>query len=283
MEIQAVLRRIHLYSPQPQAMADFYAQAYAMSITPLNDSLICRNADRELGLSRGVAHQLKYALFALTSESAWQAFLSRTQRSQHEDLSALAELPEGSVGFKDPDGNLIVFCPPTDAPPAAHRGTPHAPEAALPEAKLQHFALRTQNIEAMVRFYTEQLGYVLSDRVQDEQGQLKACFLRTDRLHHAMALFSAPVTCFDHQSYETSDWNQLKTWADHMGAQRKTIVWGIGRHGPGNDVFFMIQDPDGNLAEISSEIEVCPPERPMGIWRHEERTLNLWGKAIMRS
>jgi hypothetical protein len=45
----------------------------------------------------------------------------------------------------------------------------------------------------------------------------------------------------------------------------------------------MVRDPDGNLAEISSEIEVCTPDRPMGIWKHEERTLNLWGKAIMRS
>ena len=53
--------------------------------------------------------------------------------------------------------------------------------------------------------------------------------------------------------------------------------------GPGNDVFFMVRDPDGNLAEISAEIEVCAPERPEGIWPHEQRTLNLWGMALMRT
>ena len=44
-----------------------------------------------------------------------------------------------------------------------------------------------------------------------------------------------------------------------------------------------LRDPDGNLAEISSEIEHCAPGRPAGLWPHEERTLNLWGKAILRS
>jgi catechol-2,3-dioxygenase len=102
-------------------------------------------------------------------------------------------------------------------------------------------------------------------------------------MHHTLALFGAPVTCFDHQSFETPSWDELKDWADHMGKLRIEIVWGVGRHGPGNDVFFMVRDPDGNLAEISSEIEICTDNRPVGQWKHEERTLNLWGKAIMRS
>jgi catechol 2,3-dioxygenase-like lactoylglutathione lyase family enzyme len=153
----------------------------------------------------------------------------------------------------------------------------------LPSAESQHFALRTQQVENMKRFYTEDLGFTLSDVVQDETGQLKACFVRGNEMHHTLALFGAPVSCFDHQSFETPSWDELKDWADHMGKLRVEIVWGVGRHGPGNDVFFMVRDPDGNLAEISSEIEICPDSRPVGQWKHEERTLNLWGKAIMRS
>ena len=98
-----------------------------------------------------------------------------------------------------------------------------------------------------------------------------------------LALFHAPVSCFDHQSFEAPDWASMKVWGDHMASLRVPIVWGIGRHGPGNDVFFMVRDPDGNLAEISAEIEHCEPGRPAGEWAHEERTLNLWGKAILRS
>ena len=85
------------------------------------------------------------------------------------------------------------------------------------------------------------------------------------------------------QAGQEPDWDGLKLWADRMGELRQTIVWGVGRHGPGNDAFFMVRDPDGNLAEVSAEIESCAEDRPAGRWPHEERTLNLWGKAIMRS
>lgn len=277
MEINAVLARIHLCSPAPQVLADFYARTYGMSAQPSTDGFICRTEGRELGVSPGQVNQLKYALFTIANHCDWRAFVERTRSLSRIDAATLGELPAACIAFADPEGNPIVFCP-----ASALAGQTLQPSKDA-HATLQHFALRTRTIEAMIAFYSEQLGFVVSDRVLDEQGQVKACFLRTDRLHHAMALFSAPVSCFDHQSYETPTWDALKGWADRMGTLRTQIVWGIGRHGPGNDVFFMVRDPDGNLAEISSEIEACAPGRLEGVWPHEERTLNLWGKAIMRS
>jgi len=281
MEPQAALQCIHLFSPDPLQAARFYSRTYGMSLEPGTDGYLCRGPGREVQLSAGPANQLRYAHFALSSAPAWEAFETRTQGL------ARHALPEGftgqaAVALQDPDGNLLVFTPPAarTQPEAAQPGD-RAP--ALPPAALQHFALRTPNLPAMLDFYTRQLGFVLSDAVNDTEGAVRACFLRTDALHHALALFFAPVACFDHQSFEAPDWASMKQWGDHMAALRVPIVWGIGRHGPGNDVFFMVRDPDGNLAEISSEIEHCAPGRPAGLWPHEERTLNLWGKAILRS
>jgi catechol-2,3-dioxygenase len=84
-------------------------------------------------------------------------------------------------------------------------------------------------------------------------------------------------------SCETRDWNALRDWADHMSQRSTKLVWGVGRHGPGNDTFFMVHDPDGNLVEISSDLESCAEDRPVGSWEHRMETLNLWGVAIMRS
>jgi len=240
---------------------------------------------RQVMASKGAANQLHYFLYNLETQAAWANFVQRTAQVPKADVSAFAELPAHALAFRDPDGHCVVFASAevdankvdTDVLPAASNAK------ALPPAITQHLGIRTPNIDAMATFYSEVLGFVVSDRVHDDQGQLRACFLRTSELHHALALFGAPVSCFDHQSFEAPDWEGLKHRADHMGDLRQEIVWGVGRHGPGNDVFFMVRDPDGNLAEISSEIEVCTPDRPMGIWKHEERTLNLWGKAIMRS
>ena len=57
---------------------------------------------------------------------------------------------------------------------------------------------------------------------------------------------------------------------------------GPGRHGPGDNLFFMVSDPDGNSVELSAEIEIVADNREMGDWLHEERTLNYWGKGMLR-
>lgn len=275
MELQAALQCIHLYSPDPLRAARFYSSAYDMALEPAVDGYVCRGPGRQVQLSAGPVNQLRYAHFALHSEAAWDAFATRVQGLAHQPLPAAFAGDARAIAVQDPDGNLMIFTPPT--------GDTQDLETRLPPAMLQHFALRTRHVPALLDFYTTQLGFVLSDAVNDADGGLRACFLRTDNLHHALALFLAPVACFDHQSFEAPDWASMKTWGDHMAALQVPIVWGLGRHGPGNDVFFMVRDPDGNLAEISSEIEHCAPGQPAGLWPHEERTLNLWGKAILRS
>lgn len=275
MELQAALQCIHLYSPDPLRAARFYSSAYDMALEPAADGYVCRGPGRQVQLSTGPVNQLRYAHFALHSEAAWEAFAARVQGLAHQPLPAAFAGDTRAIAVQDPDGNLLVFTPPT--------GDTQAIATRLPPAILQHFALRTRHVPALLDFYTTQLGFVLSDAVKDADGALRACFLRSDNLHHALALFFAPVACFDHQSFEAPDWASMKTWGDHMAALQVPIVWGLGRHGPGNDVFFMVRDPDGNLAEISSEIEHCAPGQPAGLWPHEERTLNLWGKAILRS
>lgn len=275
MELQAALQSLHLYSPDPLQAARFYSSTYAMVITPASGGYLCSGPGRQLQLSAGPVNQLCYAHFALHTGEAWRAFKIRVAAQPHHSLPAGFKGSDEALCLKDPDGNLMVFSPPYprhEMPPAG----------VLP-ATLQHFGMRTANPSAMLAFYSEELGFVLSDAVRDADGKLRACFLRTDFLHHALALFFAPEARFDHQSFEAPDWASMREWGDHMAALRVPIVWGIGRHGPGNDVFFMVADPDGNLAEISAEIEHCESGRPAGLWPHEERTLNVWGKAIMRS
>jgi len=283
MRPQSHLKRLHLQSPHASMLANFYARALGMTCHEVNGTWFCTHEGREVLVSEGQAGQLHYALFAIQNSAQWDEFTRATQDLPKANLAAYGELPHTAIGFMDPDQNRMVFVLESDLAELHPSSSLTAKTASLPAAVSQHFALRTQQVDNMKRFYTEDLGFTLSDVVQDDSGQLKACFVRGNEMHHTLALFGAPVTCFDHQSFETPSWDELKDWADHMGRLQIEIVWGVGRHGPGNDVFFMVRDPDGNLAEISSEIEICTDSRPVGQWKHEERTLNLWGKAIMRS
>ncbi len=276
MTIEAALRRLHLQSPRPESLAQFYSRAYGLEVSRAGSVVGCAGPGREVYISPGTANQLHHALYTFNAPSRWQAFCDRVSDLRQIDAASSPDLPRGAVSVIDPDGHRMVFALAEDPVISPSPGR-------LPAAMNQHFALRTTRIEEMLAFYRDRLGFVVSDRVLDPEGRLRACFLRTDALHHSLALFGAAITCFDHQSFETPSWNDLKDWADHMARERIEIVWGVGRHGPGNDAFFMVRDPDGNLAEISAEIETCAVDRMPGVWPHEERTLNLWGKAILRS
>jgi catechol 2,3-dioxygenase-like lactoylglutathione lyase family enzyme len=114
-------------------------------------------------------------------------------------------------------------------------------------------------------------------------GEITATFLRSDREHHSFAAFRAPAPRPDHHCYETTCWNDIRDWADHMATCRIKLWWGPGRHGPGNNLFFMVEDPDGHKVELSAELELMARAAPPRAWKHEERTLNYWGQAWMRS
>ena len=274
MEIGAHLARLELTASDPVALSSFYASTFGFDVSRQGDAWVCKAPERELVLRSGEGGQLHLACFRFDSAAALMAHRSQLQARG----VLLHDSSDVAHSVLDPEGRTVRFefaASSSQVKPGATSG--------LPAARLQHFAVRTPDPSALLAFYTEQLGFVLSDRVRDESGDLTAAFLRTDSEHHAMAIFRAPVARFDHFSCEAEDWGTLRDWADHMADEGFALAWGVGRHGPGNDTFFMVKDMDGNMAEISAELEVCEPGRPAGEWPHQPSTLNRWGVAIMRS
>jgi len=270
----AILDHACVLSPDPERAAAFLARACAMARKPIPGGWECTGPHRTLLVREGPANRIAFFAYAFDSAERLEAHRRKASAAGARALpNPSPRFDASACAFEDPDGNVVAFGLLPKAAPA--------PEEPLP-ARLQHLALRTPRLDDMASFY-ESLGFVVSDRVRDDAGALRACFLRTDAEHHALALFGAAEARFDHLSCETRDSAAVIAWADRMASAGIPIHWGIGRHGPGNDVFFMVQDPDGNLLEISADLEVCDASRPASTWRHEQRTLNLWGTAIMRS
>jgi catechol 2,3-dioxygenase-like lactoylglutathione lyase family enzyme len=184
---------------------------------------------------------------------------------------------EEAFAVADPDGRRAVF----------GSGKENSLEEKSMPGRLQHFVCATSQLPELLAFYRDRLGMLESDRVVEGKGDgksdLSACFLRSDPEHHSFAAFRAPESRPDHHCYETDGWTDIRDWADRMGRLGIVLWWGPGRHGPGNNLFFMIEDPDGYKVEFSAELELMPPEMPFRTWPHEQRTLNLWGSAWMRS
>ena len=279
------LDHIRIDADDPKPRVGFYRDALAFTPTELGDgSYVLAGRGRRLVIGPGTRGEQSYSAFRL--EDVRQLVAVET----HLKSAGLPLLPSPSplftrdaIAVRDPDGRLLVFgLPEPDVPGSETPGG----EANGPPARLQHFVVATKALAPMRKFYEGALGFLPSDYVYEGEGgdrEMTAAFYRSDHEHHSFAMFRAPEARPDHHAYETTCWNDIRDWADRMASLEIPIWWGPGRHGPGNNLFFMVTDPQGYHVELSAELETFSDDFQPRTWQHSERTLNLWGKAWMRS
>jgi catechol 2,3-dioxygenase-like lactoylglutathione lyase family enzyme len=276
----ADLHHIRIDSPDPAALAAFYARAMGMEATPLGtDAYRVEGNERRFVIGRGAARGHPYSGFALGDA----AQLERYRRFATARGAVLLRSPsplfaEGAFAVRDPDGRLAVFGVPPEG--AARSST------ALP-GRLQHVVVASSRFPVMMAFYRDTLGFLISDTVHVDDGkgalgEVNVCFLRANVEHHSFAVFRAPVSASDHFACEATGWDDIRRWADHFASLDVAIWWGPGRHGAGNNLFFMVKDPDGNNIEISAELERLGKGEPGKRWPAGGKALNLWGPVWLR-
>ena len=276
--LQASLQQLGLYSEDPERLADFYAKALGYSFASAGSARVGNGRDRRLTIVGGPSKRLHHAGYAVADVEELMRLDARL-RAAGIDVAAAAVtgFEPGALEFADPDGNHFVFG--VASPLALQDESPVANRA----ARIQHVVIATTDLPRLVEFFTRIVGFQLSDRVLDNEGGLRTVFLRCSHEHHSLALFAADENRLDHHCYEAGEWNLIRDWGDHFAKLRVPLKWGPGRHGPGNNLFLFVHDPDGNWVEISAELEHVEPDRPVGEWPHEEYTLNTWGIGLLRS
>lgn len=257
-------------------MTSFYEDILGMRVEPLSGGYWkCDAPGRSLLICEGES-PLRFGAYGC-AQSELQALRQRLEQAGISIQSNSSPLFGGVDAFQvsDPDGNILVF---------GHTQRPDRGRYAKPLAgRLQHLVIASTSIEMLSEFYQDIIGFQLSDRVEKPDGTSTAHFLRGDNEHHCFAIFAADENRLDHHCYEAQSWNDIRDWADHLSAKGVEIMWGPGRHGAGNNLFLFFRDPDGNWLEISAELESVAPGKAPGLWPHSERTLNLWGKGLLRS
>ena len=274
LQASAYLHHLHFTTPQPERLAAFYGEAMEMNVEVLAGGLrLATGPGRRILFSAGKAKRLECAGFAVRDAEALTGLRELAEHMELQPRTVASRLfqPE-AFSVTDPDGNAVHFglAPSSTSTPKGIRGP------------IQHLTLASRDIEAIESFYSGKLGFGVSDRVIREDGKLMTSFMRGNHEHHNLACFFQDRQGVDHHSYEAGEWNTIRDWADHLASKGISLMWGPGRHGPGNNLFIFIVDPDGNWIEISAELEVVH-DRPVKTWPHVERTVNLWGRGILRA
>jgi catechol 2,3-dioxygenase len=199
-----------------------------------------------------------------------EALLSRLADAgipvQH--VAADGDHPEVHVAV-DPEGRTVELHGRVD------RSAEFGADPSRRPSRLQHITLATESVPALLGFYAEVLGMRVSDRMGDV-----FAWLRCGAEHHTIAIVeSRSDTKLDHFSFDLSRWDDFASWGDRLSALDVPLTWGPGRHGPGNNLFVMFDDPDGNHIELSAEMELYHDRiaRYERAWRQHPLTTNLWG------
>jgi catechol 2,3-dioxygenase len=267
----ATLHHLHLTSEDPERLSSFYERMFDYSPARLEDgTYVLTGGQRHLLINAGPNRSTEFIAFAVKDAGALEKLRDRLQAGELEPTRSPL-FAEGSFGIRDPHGRRLVFgTARTEGYPDKHPG------------RLQHVVYQTTALQPLLEYYVGKLGFAISDKVLNEDGSLAVFFIRSDHEHHSLAFFLGSKNELDHHAYETSCWNDIRDWGDRFGRERVSIFWGPGRHGPGDNLFFMVRDPDGNKLELSAELETMAPDQEPRIWPNTEYTLNCWGRAWIR-
>ena len=270
----AYLHHLAFESANPARLAEFYGDVMDMDVAQVSHSeWHCEGPGRRFVVVQGQNKAMAYAGLACRDAEGLSAIKSRAQKEGVQLFDSPSPFfTEGAFAVRDPDGHLVCFGL-ANTSITARKGI---------RGPTQHLTYASHNVEAFVDFYHGKLGFGLSDRVLHSDGTLATAFTRSNHEHHTIACFKSDRIGVDHHSYEAAQWETIRDWCDHFAERDVQLMWGPGRHGPGNNLFIFIADPDGNWIEVSAELEVVH-DRPVIDWPQSERTLNKWGRAILRS
>ena len=139
--------------------------------------------------------------------------------------------------------------------------------------KLGHVVIATPNADQSVRFFTEVIGFKVSDRAGF------GAFMRCSTDHHNLAVLDGPLVYPHHTSWQVDDVDAIGRGAmDMLENNPERHVWGPGRHYAGSNFFWYLKDPAGNFSEYYSDMDIIEDD---SLWSPESlegaRGLFRWG------
>ena len=183
--------------------------------------------------------------------------------------------PGGGYGFAFRDGegrNLAIV---TDI--ASHADTD---DVADRPRKLAHVVLNADAPEPSVALFTDLLGFRVSDRTRMHN------FLRCGDTsagpidHHNIAIGNGGGPTLNHIAFEMPDLESVMRGAGRCRDAGWPIEWGVGRHGPGNNVFAYFIGPEDIPIEYTAEVEQIDDSYPTGTpddWSWPPGRSDHWG------
>ncbi|WP_441237602.1 VOC family protein [Bradyrhizobium sp. 930_D9_N1_4] len=274
------LRSVEIATPHLAGSVEFYTKVWGLDVAAEAGGTVYLAATGSdfhvLELTLGEATSLRKVSFRVRSQENLHRLFARAQQAGCEVISPPASSPAPSGGEHfivcEPQGCAIEFV-------HGDRTKPPRVVADRPE-RLAHVNINSADIEKLSTFYRETLGFRLSDR-----SKLMA-FLCCNSDHHAIVLAEAARNGLNHVAFLMPDLESVMRGSGRMLDHGYPIGWGVGRHGPGDNVFAYFVDPAGAVIEYTAEvlqIDDSYVAKGPGDWVWPPGRTDQWGIAPPKS
>lgn len=152
--------------------------------------------------------------------------------------------------------------------------------------RIDHVNQVTPDVPRAVR-YLEDLGFRVTEDIQDDEGTTYAAWMRRKPTVHDTAMTGGNGPRLHHVAFATHEKHNILAICDKLGALRRSdcIERGPGRHGVSNAFYLYLRDPDGHRVEIyTQDYYTGDPDNPVVTWDvHDNQRRDWWGNPVVPS
>lgn len=243
------IRSVDLGVPDLSRAEAFYTQAWGLAVAArqLDAVYLCATGrDHHVLVLRGHScAEILSVSFRVSAEEMLEQIRSAAIAANGEVIGPIArsDEPDGGIvlSVQSLEGYVLRF----------HHGDALQDQGdsrcSLP-FRLSHVNLNCKDIDASSLFFQNVLGFKLTDRSR------AMAFLRCNRDHHSVVLADSGLNGLNHIAFMMPDLESVMRGSGRMIDHGFPIGWGVGRHGPGNNVFAYFVDPFGFVVEYTAEV-----------------------------
>jgi catechol 2,3-dioxygenase-like lactoylglutathione lyase family enzyme len=147
--------------------------------------------------------------------------------------------------------------------------------------RLSHVVLNSTDPDATARWYSDVLGFRLSDTLAGPEMGTVMNFMRCNPRHHSVAFARGPHVSLHHVSFELRGIDEFMRGTGRLLRSGTRMVWGPGRHLAGANTFSYFLDPHCNTIEYTTELAELDEDawHPHVYDMHDDEVQDQWGTA----
>ncbi|RZA31717.1 MAG: glyoxalase [Lysobacteraceae bacterium] len=244
------LRSIAIGVTDLEAAERFYTSTWKLqTVSRTPDAAYLRGSGsfhHILALHRSSQPEVRNVTFSVANAADLETIAQKTPQHGGRVLAGPQPLEEAGGGkavvIADPQGRVLRFVHGDERLAPALDGGRDAPE------RITHVVFNSSDVAVAQRFFEEALGFCLSDRTKI------MAFMRCNSDHHSIALADSNADTLNHIAFVMPDLDAVMRGAGRMSDAGWPIEWGVGRHGPGNNVFSYFVGPDDFVIEYTADV-----------------------------